>query len=76
MNNTKRKKLEEAYKLLTAAWGIVDEILDEERYALDRTPAMLKSGSNYDRLENAVSQLRGASNHIDGAIACIKEASE
>ena len=74
MNNKRRKKLDACVELLVKAWGIVEGALDDERDMLDNIPASLQSGSKYERMEEMIDQLENASEQIDGAIECIKEA--
>ena len=74
MNRKKRAQLKQASTLLGQASGIVQDVLDQERYDLDSMPENLLDSERckamedaIDELEDAVSAIGDASENIDRA---------
>ena len=76
MNNKKRQKLIKAMSLLREAAGYVDDVKDDEDYALNNIPESLQYSDRYEKMEKAVEALESASESIESAIDSIDEAKE
>lgn len=76
MNNTRRALLKRAVSALEMAASYVNSALDQEQDCLDDLPENLAGGERYGKMETAIEKLGEAIENIDGAKACIEEASE
>lgn len=52
MNKQRRKRLEEASKLIAQAQGIIEEVKDEEQEAHDNLPESIQYGEKGSRWKN------------------------
>lgn len=75
MNKQRRKKIEEAYKLMTDALVLLNYVRDEEQEALDNLPENLQDSKraddytdNIDQLDYSIGNLEDAMNDLEELI--------
>lgn len=75
MNKQRRKKIEEAYKLMTDALTLLNYVRDEEQEALDNLPDNLQDSKraddytdNIDQLDYSIGNLEDAMNDLEELI--------
>lgn len=75
MNDKKRKKINEAKKLISEGLNIISAILENEQESLDNTPDNLQNGDRYCRLETIIELLEESVEYGEKMIDNIEEAS-
>ncbi len=76
MNNLRRKQLEIAGEKIDAAYGIIQDVLDDEQYSLDNIPENLQESERYAKMEDAVDHLSDALESLNDAKDEIDRAAE
>ena len=75
-NRKKRNVLKSVLSLLERARSLTEDVLDEERDALDNIPENLLCSEKCEAIERAVDNLEDAVDSIEEAVDKIEEASE
>lgn len=74
MNNSRRKELEKAVKLLEEAQSIIEDCRDEEQDYIDNMPENLQYSEKRDMAEEAFNNLDIACESLSDAIDSVNEA--
>lgn len=74
MNNSRRKDLKEAMKLLNSARDYVDAAQCEEQSCFDNFPDAIQDSERGDKMQECIRQLEDAIEYIDSSIESIEEA--
>lgn len=67
MNNIRRKKLDDAIRLLNQVNEMVSRIFDEENDAFESIPENLEASDRYEKIEAAVDELSEALENLEAA---------
>ncbi len=73
MNKQRRKRLEEASKLIAQAQGIIEEVKDEEQEAHDNLPESIQYGEKGQQMEEYIDMLDEAYGQCDDLMSVIDE---
>lgn len=68
MNDTRRKKLKEAYSQLDDAKNTIEGVKDEEEESLESMPDDLKEGEKGEKAQETIDYLANAIEALDGAM--------
>jgi len=75
MNNVRRKKISQLVDKLHTIFFEVEDLLDEEKGALDNMPESLESSDRYSQMEEAISNLEDAMDSIEEVVDYLESAS-
>lgn len=73
MNKQRRKRLEEASKLIAKAQEIIEEVKDEEQEAHDNLPESIQYGEKGQQMEEYIDMLDEAYGQCDDLMSIIDE---
>lgn len=72
MNKKRRKDIEKIISAIENVKNQMEEILDDERYALDNTPENLRCSLRVEESENAIEYLEDSVDYLDNCISALE----
>lgn len=73
MNNTRRKRLSEAFEKISEVKDILEEVKDEEQEAYDNLPENFRYGERGEEMEGYIEMLDEAYGYLDDAESVIDQ---
>jgi hypothetical protein len=73
MNKERRRKLKQALAVIKVAAPMVEDVLEDEREAMESTPEGLNQTTNYETSVEAVANLEKANTGLEEVIEALGE---
>lgn len=73
MNKTRRKRLGDAFELVSQAKNILEAVKEEEREAIENLPDNFRFGERGEEMEGYIEMLDEAFNYLDDANSVIEQ---
>lgn len=73
MNKIRRKKLQEAFALVTRAKNILETVRNEEQEAYDNLPEQFQISERGEEMEGYIEILEEAFNYLDDANSAVEQ---
>jgi len=74
MNDSRRKRLDNASTLISQAMTLMAEVQDEEQESFDSLPENMQEGEKGEAMEQAIAMLTDAISSLEDAVGNIEEA--
>ena len=73
MNKARRKRLQEAFDLVSKAQEILAEVREEERESLENLPDNFRYGERGEEMEAYIEMIDEADGYLDDAMSVIEQ---
>ena len=73
MNKARRKRLQEAFDLVSKAQEILAEVREEERESLENLPDNFRYGERGEEMEAYIEMIDEADEYLDDAMSVIEQ---